>query len=119
MAVRVFAVGSVAALALSLSVIALGQGPVPAPGLTTVHRNGFSAKSTTFFLKGDANVRFEERDHKVSAEHHKSATTSEYLKVEANPPGGATDKEFVHYYYECPPAPLATSRSVSGAGGHS
>ena len=108
MAVRVFAGGAVVAVALSVSVLALGQtpAPAPAPGLTALHRNGFSAKSTTFFLKGDANIRFEERDHKVSGEHHKSAATSEYVKVEANPPGGATDKEFVHYYYECPPAPV-------------
>ncbi len=109
MAIRVFAGG---ALALSLSVIALAQVPPAAPGLSALHRNGFSAKAT-FFLKGDANIRYEERDHKVSAEHHKSAATSEYLKVEANPPGGATDKEFVHYYYECPPAPLTEQLVLS------
>jgi len=87
----------------ALAALALAQPPASRP--TTIHRNGFAAKEP-FFLKADANIRFDEKDHKVSQEHHKSALTSEYIKIEANPPAGALDKEFVHYAYECPPAPL-------------
>ena len=75
-------------------------------GRTTIHRNGFSAKGV-FFQKGDSNVAFVEKDHKITAEHHKSATTSESIKIEANPPPGATEPEYVNYYYACPPALLA------------
>ena len=85
---------------LGLAVAASGQ-----PARPTIHRNGFAGKDV-FFRKGDGNIRFDERDHKVSAEHHKSAATSEYIKIEATPPPGSPDAEFVHYYYECPPAPL-------------
>ncbi len=111
MAVRAFGLGLLAALAASLLVVATGQPPA-AGDAKAIHRNGFSNKSRTFFLKGDANIRFEEREHKVSAEHHKSAPTSEYIKIDANPPGGATEREFVHYYYETPPAPV-TERLVA------
>ncbi len=93
------------AVVLCLVAVLAAMGQPPQPVQSQIHRNGFSAKET-FFLKGDANIAFAEKDHKISAEHHKSAMTSEYVKIEANPPGGAADKEFVHYYYECPPAPL-------------
>jgi hypothetical protein len=86
-------------LVVCVGAIGLSQTP------SAMHRNGFSAKET-FFLKGDANIKFEEKDHKVSGEHHKSAMTSEYIKIEANPQPGATEAEFVHYYYQTPPAPI-------------
>ena len=36
----------------------------------------------TAFQPGDANIPFAEKDHKISAEHNKSAPTSEYIKIE-------------------------------------
>jgi len=83
----------------------------PAVRATVMHRNNFSGKDV-YFQKADANLRYDLRDHKISAEHHKSAGTSEYFRIEANPPAGALDKEFVHFAYEVPPAPLTEALTV-------
>lgn len=71
-----------------------------------VHRNGFAGK-TPFWVKGDANIHFDEKAQKITDAVARNATTSEYIKIEANPAPGATDAEFVHYYYATPPAPIS------------
>ena len=73
---------------------------------TKVHRNGFAGRDP-FWVRGDANIRFEEKRHKISDEHARNAPTSELIAIEANPPGGATEAEFVHYLYAIPPAPVS------------
>jgi hypothetical protein len=73
---------------------------------THIHRNGFAGREP-FWIRGDANIRFEEKRHKISDEHARNAPTSELVAIEAHPPGGATEAEFVHYYYSIPPAPVS------------
>ena len=58
-------------------------------------------------------MKFEEKDHKISTEHAKSGTTSEFIKIESTPPAGAAEAQFVHFYYETPPAPI-TDRLTAG-----
>ena len=95
-----FAAGAGLSALLMLIALAAGQ-----TGRPTILKDGFSGRDVSF-QKGDANIPFNEADHKISAEHHKSAATSEYIKVEANPPGGAAEAEFIHYFYPTPQAPL-------------
>jgi hypothetical protein len=71
----------------------------------SIHRNGFSSKDPVFF-RGDSNIRFDEKIHQISDEHCKNAPTSERISIEANPPPGATEAEYVHYFYTTPPAPI-------------
>ena len=73
---------------------------------TTTHRNGFGDRNP-YFARGEANVRFEEKLHKISDEHARNAPTSEQIRIEANPPGGAEEAQFVHYVYPIPPAPVS------------
>ena len=88
-----------AALPVLLGVAIISVGP----GLRAddLHRNGFSGRDA-FWVRGDANIHFEEKSHKISDEKARNATTSEYIKIEAKPAPGSTDAEFVHYYYETP-----------------
>ena len=88
-----------ATLALLLSVL-VALTPASAQ---LVHRNGFAGKDP-FWVRGDANIHFEEKAQKITDTAARNATTSEYIKIEANPAPGATDAEFVHYYYRTPPA---------------
>ena len=88
-----------AAVALAAVLVAVAPGSA-ADG----HRNGFAGK-TPFFVRGDANIQAEEKAHAIDDRHARNAGTSEYIKIEANPAPG-TDAEFVHYYYETPPAPI-------------
>lgn len=78
----------------------------------TIHRNGFAGRET-FWVRADANVAFQELAHRISDEHCKNAPTSEYIKIEANPPPGSIDEEWVHYAYTIPPAPV-TDRLTAG-----
>ena len=73
---------------------------------TTTHRNGFAGRNP-YFVRGEANIRFDEKLHKISDEHARNAPTSEQIRIEANPPGGAEETEFVHYVYSIPPAPVS------------
>lgn len=70
-----------------------------------IYRDGFAGRAPSF-VRGDANIKFEEKDHALSKEHFKSGPTAEFIKIEANPQAGAQDAEFVHYYYATPPAPI-------------
>ena len=92
----------VACLVALMVLVALATAQSPRPSIL---KDGFSGR-TVSFQKGDSNIAFNEGNHTVSAEHHKSATTSEYIKIEANPPGGATESEYIHYFYPTPQAPL-------------
>jgi len=84
----------------------------PAQEARSIYRDGFAGRDPSF-VKGDANVKFEEKDHKISTEHGKSGVTSEFIKIESTPPAGAAEVQFVHYYYETPPAPI-TDRLTAG-----
>ena len=95
------------ALALIATVVALtpAQLQVSAGPPEIIHRNGFGGKDP-YWVRGDGNIHFDEKAHKISDEHARNALTSEYIKVEANPKAGAVDAEFAHYYYDTPAAPV-------------
>src|SRR6476620_1914796 len=69
-----------------------------------IHRNDFSGKST-FFAKGDANVRVEEKAHDLSTDRSRSLPTSEHIRV--NLAAGKNETNYAYYYYPTPAAPLA------------
>ena len=87
-----------------VALLAVLAAVTPAPAADG-HRNGFAGK-TPFFVRGDANIHADEKAHAIDDRHARNAGTSEYIKIEANPAPG-TDAEFVHYYYETPPAPIS------------
>ncbi len=78
------------------------------PGEPSIHRNGFAGRET-FWRTGDANITWAEKAHRISDEFCKNPPTSEYIKAESNPPAGAMEAEFIHYFYPTPPA-LVTER---------
>src|SRR5476649_1104814 len=95
---------AVATLAMLLAILA-AVSPAPAQQQQLVHRNGFAGKDP-FWVRGDANIHFEEKAQKITDTAARNATTSEYIKIEANPAPGSIDAEFVHYYYSTPAAPV-------------
>ena len=99
-----FRFAPVAGLAVLLAILA-AIGPAEAQQQVLVHRNGFAGKDP-FWLRGDSNIHFDEKAQKITDTAARNATTSEYIKIEANPKPGATDVEFVHYYYATPIAPV-------------
>ena len=59
-----------ALVVLAAALVALA----PAQEPRSIYRDGFAGREPSF-VRGDANVKFEEKDHKVSGEHAKSGTT--------------------------------------------
>ncbi len=84
----------------------------PGQDSRAIYRDGFSGRNPSF-VRGDANIKFEEKDHKISNEHGKSGVSSEFIKIESAPPAGAAEAQFVHYYYETPPAPITDRLTAS------
>jgi hypothetical protein len=78
-----------------------------------VHRDGFARNSDPAWEKGDANIHFDEKAHKIDDTHARAAGTAEYIKIEANPAPGAVSAEYAHYYYRTPPAPLSSDLTGS------
>lgn len=92
-------------LALPFILVCLSVAVASVAGEKT-HRNGFAGKNT-FWVKGDANVPFKEQAHRISDDYCRNAPTSEYIKIEANPPPGSIEVEFVDYFYPTPPAKVS------------
>lgn len=97
------------ALLLAL-VAAVGAGfaLVPARAEQT-HRYGFGGKNTVL-VRGDANVKVEEKEHDISDQSFKSQPTSEHLKLTADLAAG--DSAFIHYHYDTPAAPVTAALSA-------
>lgn len=68
-----------------------------------IHRNDFSGKNT-FFVKGDDNVRAEEKAHDLSGDRSRSLPTSEHIRL--NLAAGKNETNHAYYYYPTPGAPL-------------
>src|SRR5581483_6719317 len=102
------------AVPAAVAALAVVAALVPAPGQEpkSLYRDGFAGRDPSF-VRGDANVQFEEKDHTLSTEHGKSGVPSEYSRIEANPPAGSADAQYVHYYYETPPAPITDRLTAS------
>ncbi len=99
-------------LIVPVSLLAILVGVTPASAQASIHRNGFGGRDP-FWAPADSNIKYDEKAHKISDEHCKNAPTSEYIKIEANPPAGAIDAEFVHYSYDTPPAPISDRVTAS------
>lgn len=95
-----------------VALVAVLVAVTPAAAQSSIHRNGFGGRDP-FWVAADANIKFEEKAHRISDEHCKNAPTSEYIRIDANPPAGAVDAEFVHYAYDTPPAPVTDRLTAS------
>ena len=68
-----------------------------------IHRNEFAGKNTQF-IKGEGNLKVEEKAHELSAERSRSLPTSERIKLTLA--AGKNETNYVYYYYPTPAAPL-------------
>jgi hypothetical protein len=91
-------------------VIGLGASAGPAAA-QQIHSNKFSGRQT-YWVKGDRNVKVEEKDHRIVQDHSYSAPDSEFVKIVAQPLPGVADAEYVHYTYDTPPAPVTDQLSA-------
>src|SRR5262245_50821229 len=82
---------------------------MPARG-QQIHRHTFSGRQTAL-VRGDANVRVEEKEHDISTQSFWSQPSSEHLKLAAD--AGTGDAAYIHYFYETPPAPVSELLSAS------
>src|SRR5215218_10499723 len=90
--------------------VALGVGFALVPvRAEQIHRHGFGGKNTVL-VRGDANVKVEEKEHDISDSSFKSQPTSEHLKLTADLATG--DAAFIHYHYDTPPAPVTAALSA-------
>src|SRR5438309_1764607 len=97
----VLGLSAVAALGVAVAVL-----PVRAQ---VIHRHGFAGRNTVL-VRGDANVRVEEKEHDISTQSFKSQPSSEHITLICE--AGTGDAAFIHYYYETPPAPVADTLSA-------
>src|SRR5438132_14205208 len=97
MPTRVSALGVAAVAAIGVVF-----GLVPARG-QQIHRHSFAGRQTAL-VRGDANVRVEEKEHDISNQSFHSQPSSEHVKLIAD--AGTGDAAFIHYYYDTPPAPV-------------
>ncbi len=74
-----------------------------------IHRFGFGGKNTVL-VRGDANVKAEEKEHDISDQSFKSQPTSEHIKLMADVAPG--DSAYIHYHYDTPPAPVSAALSA-------
>ncbi len=96
-----------AAAAASLAALGLAVGFVPGPARgQQIHTHTFAGKQVAL-VRGDANVRADEKDHDVSTQVSHSLPSSEHLALTFLDPPTA-DAAFVHYEYRLPgPAPVS------------
>ncbi|MFM8272119.1 MAG: hypothetical protein ACKODX_07250 [Gemmata sp.] len=88
-----------------LVVLGVGVALVPLRA-ESIHRFGFGGKNTVL-VRGDANVKVEEKEHNISDQSFKSQPTSEHLKLTADAAAG--DAAYIHYHYDTPPAPVTAA----------
>src|SRR3954451_7242435 len=82
---------------------------LPARG-QQIHRHSFAGRQTAL-VRGDANVRVEEKEHDISTQSFKSQPSSEHVRLVAA--AGTGDAAYVHYFYETPPAPVSEVLAAS------
>lgn len=92
-------------------IVAMCSGAVFMVGQETpiIHENTFSSKLPVF-IKGEENVKAEEKAHTISNERARSLPTSEYIKLSIPP--GRNDNNYIYYYYPTPPAPVTEELSA-------
>ena len=90
------------ATSLALGAIALAQAD-------EIHKNPFSGKSTSF-IKGEDNVKAEEKAHDLSADRSRSLPTSERIKLTSA--AGKNETNYAYYFYPTPAAPITEDLSA-------
>ncbi|HEX4613429.1 MAG TPA: hypothetical protein VH092_34925, partial [Urbifossiella sp.] len=98
----VFAAAPVAALLVGVAVT-----PAQTDG---IHRHTFSGRDPVF-VRGDANVKAEVKDHSISDQALKSQPTSEHFQLVLD--AGTGDSAYVLYGYDTPPAPVTPALTAS------
>jgi hypothetical protein len=92
----------------TLVLLAAGFALVPVRA-EQIYRYNFGGKNTVL-VRGDANVKAEEKEHNVSDQSFKSQPTSEHIKLRADIAPG--DSAYIHYHYDTPPAPVSAALSA-------
>ncbi len=92
-----------------LAALGLAFALVPASA-QQIHRHGFAGKQTAL-LRGDANIRVDEKEHDISTLSFKSQPSSEHIQLMME--AGVGDSPHVNYYYETPKAPVSPVLSAS------
>lgn len=75
-----------------------------------IHRNGFEGRQTGW-IRGEDNVRAEEKAHALSSDYAHLGSTSEFIQLIV--PEGKNDTNFANYYYPTQPAPIAEELAAS------
>ncbi len=75
-----------------------------------IHRNGFEGRQTSW-LRGEDNVRAEEKAHNLSSDFAHLGASSEFIQLVC--PEGKNDTNFATYYYPTQPAPINDDLSAS------
>lgn len=75
-----------------------------------IHRDGFEGKKTAW-IRGEDNVRAEQKAHTVSSDYAHLGTQSEFIQLVC--PEGKKDPSFANYYYPTQPAPIGEDLSAS------
>jgi hypothetical protein len=79
-------------------------------GAQQIHRNGFAGRETVW-LRGEDNVRAQEKAHEISENFAHSVPTSERIQLTCAP--GSAESNFAYYYYSTAPAPVTQELSAS------
>jgi hypothetical protein len=77
---------------------------------TQIFREGFSGRQTVW-LRGEDNVKAEEKDHELSEQFAHSLPTSERISLVVQQ--GTQDPSFAYYHFPTAPAPIAEELSAS------
>jgi len=75
-----------------------------------IHRNGFEGRQTAW-VRGEDNVRSEEKVHQLSIEYSHLGTTSEFIQLIC--PEAKNENNYASYYYPSQPAPVVEDLTAS------
>jgi hypothetical protein len=82
----------------------------PVEAQQQIHRDGFEGKKTAW-IRGEDNVRAEQKAHVVSSDFAHLGTQSEFIQLVC--PEGKNDPNQANYYYPTQPAPIAEDLNAS------
>ena len=94
---------------IGLIVPSLVLGLIHSATADEIHKNSFSGKSTSF-IKGEDNVKAEEKAHDLSADRSRSLPTSERIKLTSA--AGKNETNYAYYFYPTPAAPITEDLSA-------
>ena len=97
-------------LGLSVVVLVAALFAVVPAAAQVIHRHGFAGRQTAL-VRGDANVKVEEKEHDISTQYFHSQPSSEHIKLVADAATG--DAAYIHYVYDTPHAPVSEILTAS------